>query len=146
MALVTSPKAGLLTLDCPFKLRVAWFAQAPRYESDIYTYVWQPHISNPEPKTAQILVSGQDRDCYNVLVQVRSKLQDIQRLVDYCDGISGRLSSSGQPCPSALDCIAEIIYEVYSPMIEDTSEFLDDAHEHLADLVSRPSPSQESQD
>ena len=122
--------------DGPFRLHLRWFAQAPKYESDMYTYVWQPHISDPVPQAAELFINRVDCGPRNVLVLVKSGLDEVQSLVDYYEAMDTHLPAAEDGSLSASRSIAALLCELYSLIISDISSFLCDASEHLAELVS----------
>ena len=122
--------------DDPLNFRLTWFAQVPKYESDIYTYVWQPHISEPVPQAAEVFINRLGCGPRNVLVLVKSRLDEVQRLVDYYEAVDKHLPQAEEGSLGASGSIVALLCELYSLMINDISSFLCDASEHLAELVS----------
>lgn len=137
--LVLEPTEAVFTIrsDDPLTFRLTWFAQVPKYESDIYTYVWQPHISDPVPQAAEVFINRVECGPRNVLVLVKSRLDEVQSLVDYYEAGDTHLPATAEGSLSASGSIATLLCELYSLMINDISSFLCDASEHLAELVSR---------
>ena len=132
------PAEAFVTIraDDPLKLRLTWFSQAPKYEGDIYTYVWQPHISDPVPQAAEVFINRVDCGPRNVLVLVKSSLDEVQSLVDYYEAVEKILPAAEEGNLGASGSIAALLCKLYSLIINDTSSFLCDASDHLAELVS----------
>ena len=122
--------------DDPLRLRLTWFSQAPKYESDIYTYVWQPHISDPVPQAAEVFINRVNCGPRNVLILVKSSLDEVQSLVEYYEAVGKNFIAAEEGNISASGSIAALLCKLYSLIINDTSFFLRDASEHLDDLVS----------
>ncbi|KAL9634636.1 MAG: hypothetical protein Q9204_002918, partial [Flavoplaca sp. TL-2023a] len=126
-------------------LEFSWFAQAPRFEGAVYTYLWRPHTLPPKTIDAQFLVSEDDEGCQNVVINLRGWDHSTGSLDTYKLNRLAGPPGYTRPSSNIGQELQLYLFAAFKQLIVDLDVFVDSAYEEMAKITydGRASPGNE---